>query len=516
MALVNPNIAMSFRQPEFQVPNALAQYGQVAAIQNAQNQNQLAQFQMAAAKRAEEATAVQNELMAKHFDPAKGGVNMSALVAEAAQRGQGGIIPGLLKTETERQSAAAALKKTEGDIAKNEFDLQQKKFSKAWQSAGAASTPQIAIEQLTKAVKNGEIDMVTATREIQNLKNMPPEQYRDWRANKILALMDAKDQLGFILPKNVRQDAGGTILTIQDNPMMEGYGLPVQGMAPIKKTPTIGEMTAQGQLSLAQQKFAFEKANPGYELKEGEDGTMYGVNKRTLQAMPVMMGGTAPAAAPAAGGPRVPQAGAGQAIPGMPSVLDQPVAATPVAGAQPLKGKGTALNEGQGNATAFGMRMAESHKLLSELEKAGTTSGGRIKGAVQGTLSSLVPYQGERLAEGAGAVMNVMPGFLGGPNENQQAYMQGKENFITAVLRKESGAAIGADEYSREDRKYFPQAGDSEKVIKQKQRARELAIDAMKIQAGPGAKNIGGAGGVPGGGLIPGATPNNPFGLPGL
>lgn len=280
MALVNPNIAMSFRQPEFQVPNALAQYGQVAAIQNAQNQNQLAQFQMAAAKRAEEATAVQNELMAKHFDPAKGGVNMSALVAEAAQRGQGGIIPGLLKTETERQSAAAALKKTEGDIAKNEFDLQQKKFSKAWQSAGAASTPQIAIEQLTKAVKNGEIDMVTATREIQNLKNMPPEQYRDWRANKILALMDAKDQLGFILPKNVRQDAGGTILTIQDNPMMEGYGLPVQGMAPIKKTPTIAESTAQGQLAVAQNRLANEQ-DPNVVARQvvGDDGTVTNYNK---------------------------------------------------------------------------------------------------------------------------------------------------------------------------------------------------------------------------------------------
>jgi hypothetical protein len=119
--------------------------------------------------------------------------------------------------------------------------------------------------------------------------------------------------------------------------MMEGYGLPVQGMAPIKKTPTIGEMTAQGQLSLAQQKFAFEKANPGYELQEGNDGTLYGVNKRTLQAMPVMMGGTAPSAAPAAGGPRVPQAGAGQAIPGMPSVLDQPATAAPATGARPFE-----------------------------------------------------------------------------------------------------------------------------------------------------------------------------------
>jgi hypothetical protein len=267
---------------------------------------------------------------------------------------------------------------------------------------------------------------------------------------------------------------------------------------------------------LAREKFAFEQANPGFELKEGEDGTFYGVNKRTLQALPVTIGGN-PAAPVApqvnALSPRLPRP-VQQAIPGMPSVLDQqaplamPAASVPVAGAL-LKGKGNekSLNESQGNATAFGMRMADSHKLLSQLETGGTTSGGRIKSAVQGTLTSLIPYQGENLAEGAGAIMNVLPSFMGGPNENQQAYTQAKENFITAVLRKESGASINPGEFNREERKYFPQAGEGEKIIKQKQRARELAIEAMKIQAGPGAKNIGAGGGGSG------ANANDPLGL---
>jgi hypothetical protein len=48
---VDPNIAMGFRGIE--LANPLAQYGQVAAIQNAQNQNALAQFQLGAAQRAE-------------------------------------------------------------------------------------------------------------------------------------------------------------------------------------------------------------------------------------------------------------------------------------------------------------------------------------------------------------------------------------------------------------------------------------------------------------------------------
>jgi hypothetical protein len=68
--------------------------------------------------------------------------------------------------------------------------------------------------------------------------------------------------------------------------------------------------------------------------------------------------------------------------------------------------------------------------------------------------------------------------------------MNGRINFITAVLRKESGAAISPGEFVTAERLYFPRPGDDDSVIKQKQRARELAIKAMKIQAGPGAKSI--------------------------
>jgi hypothetical protein len=264
MALVNPNIAMSFRQPEITPRNALAEYAQLQQIQGGQQAQELARFQLGAAQRAESASNVQNELFAKHFDPTKGSVNVNAFVTEAAQRGQGGIIPGFLKTEADRQSAAATLKKTQGEIDKNALDLQEKKFKRAWQSAGAAATPQIAIDQLTQAVKSGEIDMATATREIQNLQNMSPDQYKGWRANAILKLLDAKDQLGFMLPKVERQDIGGQIVNIQANPMMSGYGQPIAGAA-IPKTATIGERTAQGQLALAQQRLAQEAQGVTYQ-----------------------------------------------------------------------------------------------------------------------------------------------------------------------------------------------------------------------------------------------------------
>jgi hypothetical protein len=147
------------------------------------------------------------------------------------------------------------------------------------------------------------------------------------------------------------------------------------------------------------------------------------------------------------------------------------------------------LNEAQGNATAYGMRMAEANKTLTDLEKKGVTNTGAIRSTIGGAVG-LTPFVGEKLESAVQSVMNPLPGVLGGPSSEQQQVDQARRNFITAVLRKESGAAISPAEFSNEEKKYFPQTGDTAQVIKQKQDARELAIKAMGIQAGPGARNI--------------------------
>lgn len=69
-------------------------------------------------------------------------------------------------------------------------------------------------------------------------------------------------------------------------------------------------------------------------------------------------------------------------------------------------------------------------------------------------------------------------------SEDQKKFDQTQRNFISAVLRKESGAAIGDDEYEREQKKYFPLAGDSEAVLAQKARARQQAMNNLKAEAG--------------------------------
>lgn len=508
MAL-NPSISLGVKGLE--IANPLTQYGQIAAIQGAQNQNQLAQYQLGAAQRAEATQNVLSDAYSQSIDPNTGTINYNKLTGLLAKGGGGAQIPGIEKTRREIEAAALAAKKTEGEIEKNQFQLTKDKLKHGWTSLGDAPTPQDAIKKLNEGVTKGYFDFATAQAETQQLRNMTPEQYKQYRVEKVLGLLDAKDKLSFMLPKTARQDIGGSIVNIQDNPMMPGYGLPVAG-ASIAKTPTFGDIASQGQLNLARQKFAWEQANPGFELKETESGDIVGVNKRTLQAFPVMLGGAAPAA-PMAGagmpGARMPAATTVPAIPGMTSVLDQQVpAVAPVAGT-PLRGKGTALTESQGNATAYGMRMREANAILEPLENAGKTNTGLIKGAVSGAVG-LVPFIGDKLEDVSGSIFNALPRVLGGLSPEQQQVAQARINFITAILRKESGAAIGASEFATAEKNYFPKPGDDAATIAQKQAARKTAIKAMEIQAGPGAKQMGGAG------VLLGATANNPLGLPGL
>ena len=503
---INPNISLAVRGIELQDP--LAQYGRVAAIQQAQQQNALANMQMQEYSRArEEDQGIRNRLA--------GGASLE----DAETRNY------LLGSKTGREilQRQSELIKAQSEDAARRAKLMQDTESMYRNMSGQISNKADAATFLQRmvndpALKGSPIASIPLMQQIQRIPD-DPQGLDNWV--KQFALGTTK----FITenkPSTFSQDtgSGGRLMS---RPGLGGAATVVPG-SEFTKSRTFADITAErnaqtsaGNLALAQERFNFEKANPGYELQQTEDGSFVGVNKRTLQAVPVTMGGAAPAAAPAAPGagmpgPRVP-APAAQVIPGMTSVLDQPAAA-PAAGV-PLRGKSTALTESQGNATAYGMRMREANAILEPLEKAGKTDTGVIKGVVGGTLG-LVPFIGDKLEDASGSIFNALPRVLGGLSPEQQQVMQARINFITAILRKESGAAIGANEFATAEKNYFPKPGDDAAAIAQKQQARRTAIRAMEIQAGPGAKQMGGAGTMPGVGAIPGASATNPLGLPGL
>jgi len=70
-------------------------------------------------------------------------------------------------------------------------------------------------------------------------------------------------------------------------------------------------------------------------------------------------------------------------------------------------------------------------------------------------------------------------------SDDKKAYDAAKNNWIAAALRKESGAAISADEYNKYDQQYFPQGGDGKSVLDQKQLMRNQLTQGMTAGIGP-------------------------------
>jgi hypothetical protein len=528
MAL-DPSISLGVRGVEFQ--NPLAQYGQIAAIQNAQNQNALAQFQLGTARRQEESQNALSDAYQRSFNPETGQLDPKMLISNVARSKAAYLLPDIQGKLLESETKQATLAKTKQETSAGQFKLQQEKLSHGWKSMGEASTPQAAIERLQDGVKQGYFDEATAAKEAQLIMSMTPDQYKQYRIQKVMGMLDAKDQLAAMLPKIARQDIGASVIGIQDNPALEGYGQPITGMS-IPKTQTFADITAArqattsanqaatsaGQLKLAKDKFAWEQANPGFELKEAEDGSIVGVNKRTLQAFPVSIGGAAPAAGAGMPGARAP-APAVQAIPGMTSVLDQQAPAAAPAAGVPLMGKGTAMTETQSNAAMFGGAMAQAQNTIKQLEKSGTVKNAVVPGLLTG-LAQMVPFGvGDGIGNVIQSTFNADPTGLIGPNADQQKLAQSQLAFATAYLRKTSGAAFGASEISNTIKEFFPLIGEGEKVIAQKAAARDRAVEGMKISTTKeGRKYIenyggGGAPAAAGGGAIPNATPTNPLGL---
>jgi hypothetical protein len=70
------------------------------------------------------------------------------------------------------------------------------------------------------------------------------------------------------------------------------------------------------------------------------------------------------------------------------------------------------------------------------------------------------------------------PGFISnyltGPN--YQKFDQAKRDFVNAVLRRESGAAISSSEFDNAHKQYFPQPGDTPERIAEKRKNRQDAI----------------------------------------
>ncbi len=149
MAL-DPNISLGVRQMELAKP--LAQYGQIAQIQNAQNQNQLAQFQLGAARRQEETQNALSEAYQRSINPETGQFDPKLLISNVARSKAASMLPEIQSKLLESETKQATLLKTKQETSASEFKLAQDKLNYGLKSLGDSPTPQDAIKKLNDGV----------------------------------------------------------------------------------------------------------------------------------------------------------------------------------------------------------------------------------------------------------------------------------------------------------------------------------------------------------------------------
>jgi hypothetical protein len=108
------------------------------------------------------------------------------------------------------------------------------------------------------------------------------------------------------------------------------------------------------------------------------------------------------------------------------------------------------LTESEQKSLGFAMRMQNAESRMDDLVKEFDPSG------TFGGIASAMP--------------NVMKSDL------RKQYETAASDWITAVLRRESGAVIGKDEFERDFTKYFPQPGDKPGTVQLKQQLRQQAV----------------------------------------
>lgn len=118
------------------------------------------------------------------------------------------------------------------------------------------------------------------------------------------------------------------------------------------------------------------------------------------------------------------------------------------------------MNEYQGKSALFADRAINSDNIINRIGSVGTDPAQAVK--------SSIPLVGNYLV-----------------SDDYQQYDQAKRDFLNAILRQESGAAIGKNEFDNANKQYFPQPGDSEETIKQKSLNRKIASTRLAKLAGP-------------------------------
>lgn len=131
------------------------------------------------------------------------------------------------------------------------------------------------------------------------------------------------------------------------------------------------------------------------------------------------------------------------------------------------------------NSYSFSERMDASSIIMDRLEQSFKAGQGESPYLTFGAklIDDAIPLVGDTLQRGY-------------QSKEQQLYHQAARNWITANIRKESGAAIPPGEVQDEYLKYFPMPNDTPEVIAQKADTRQIAARTMREAAGRARREV--------------------------
>lgn len=425
---IDSSIAMSGRQ--FQLDNPLEVQGKVATLRQLLGQQQLQQMQIQQAQRGQEQEQTLSDLYKGNVSP-DGTINRQGLFTAAAQKGLGNKIPGLQKQFADADKATADVGHVGAQTDKLKFDVAKQKMDVSASALNSLlSRPNVThddiIQTMVGLVQQG---VVTPEQGQQAIREIPgrPEQLRPYLMQKGMQVMDASKRMDLLTPKFEKVDNGGAIQmgTIDQ---MTGQFTPGQAIRKVQTPDSVASnATAQRGQNMTDSR-----------AREGNDIARQAARTQVVETPD------------------------GYALVDKGTGLVRPAAT--FNGAQ-VQGKDTGLNDVQSKALLFGSRMKQADKILGTMAAQGVTQPSVIKRSVEGT-----PLVGGAL----GALANSTVA-----SPQQQQVEQAQRDFVNAVLRRESGAAIAESEFNNASKQYFPQVGDSKAVVQQKAQNRQLAMQGI-------------------------------------
>ena len=461
---IDPNIAMGFKGIELQ--NPLAQYAQISQIQNAQNQNALAQFQLESARRQDVSQNALSKAWSESVDPTTGKIDYNRLTGLLAAGGAGPQIPAILKQQTEAQAAATA-------EAQHRAKLAIDKTSMYRDMVNQIETPSHAIKWLQMQVNDPDMAGTPITKrplmEMASAIPTTPAEFENWKNKQALGMTEFVKQNK---PVTFAQDtgSGGRVLSRAG---LGGEATVIPGTE-FTKTQTFADINAAATLKFNKDKFAWEKANPTLSIQQTPTGYV-AVNTTNGMAIPVLYGqdgfqaagGAQPAIAPSASMMRQPPAALpGQrtpVIPGMASVLDQTAAPSVAPTAAPM-----ALPVGTPGTPVMG-KQSELKPIPSNINLAILKNNQSIQ-QIDETIKLL------QQNPSATGVKGYLPGFaLNRMDPSGVEARAGVADIGSLVLHDRSGAAVTAAEAPRLVPFIPLPTDDNATVIKKLTRMRNIA-----------------------------------------